>query len=149
MRGATLEDCYNLAPKLRKQDIEEIKANANIKPKDALIQGFQLSEVPVAIFDDKEEIVCMLGCCPTNIRSAAIVWLLASDGLAKNIPFRFLKHSRGVTDIFQKRYPVLYNFVDARNTLHLKWLKWLGFTIINKHYDYGYEKRLFYEFVRI
>ena len=57
MRGATLEDCYSLAPKLRKEDKEEIKANANIKPMDALIKGFQLSEVPISIFNDKEEIV--------------------------------------------------------------------------------------------
>ena len=149
MRGATLDDCYDLAPKLRKEDLKEIKANANIQPKDALIKGFQLSEVPVAIFNDKEEIVCMLGCCPTDIRSTAIVWLLASDDLKKDIPYRFLKHSRGVTEIFQKRYPVLYNFVDARNTLHIKWLKWCGFTFIKKHFDYGYEKRLFYEFIRI
>ena len=149
MRGATLDDCYDLAPKLRKEDLKEIKANANIQPKDALIKGFQLSEVPVAIFNDKEEIVCMLGCCRTDIPSAAIVWLLASDDLKKDIPYRFLKHSRGVTEIFQKRYPVLYNFIDARNTLHIKWLKWCGFTFIKKHFDYGYEKRLFYEFIRI
>ncbi len=149
MRGATLQDCYNLAPKLRKEDKEEIKANANIKAIDALIQGFQLSEVPISVFDDEEEIVCMLGCCPTDIRSAAIIWLLASDGLAKNLSYRFLKHCRGGMEIFQKRYPVLYNFIDARNTLHIKWLKWCGFTIIQKHYNYGYEKRLFYEFIRI
>ena len=73
LRGATLEDCYALAPKLRKADLKEIKANANIKAIDALIQGFQLSEVPISIFDDEEEIVCMLGCCPTDIRSAAII----------------------------------------------------------------------------
>ena len=58
-------------------------------------------------------------------------------------------YSKGVVEIFQKRYRVLYNFIDARNTLHIKWLKWCGFTFIQKHYDYGYEKRLFYEFVRI
>ena len=149
MRGATLEDCYELAPKLRKEDLQEIKANANIKGINALIQGLHLSEVPISIFNDKEEIVCMLGCCPTNIHSVATVWLLASEGLGKNLTYRFLKHSIGVTDIFQKRYQVLFNFVDARNTLHIKWLKWCGFTIINKHYNYGYEKRLFYEFIRI
>ena len=149
MRGAILDDCYKLAPKLRKADLQEIKANANIKAIDALLQGFHLSEVPISIFDDEEEIVCMLGCCPTNIHSAAIVWLLASDDLKKDIPLRFLRHSRGVVEIFQKRYPVLYNFIDARNTLHIKWLKWCGFHFINKHYGYGYEKRLFYEFIRI
>ena len=149
MRVATLEDCYTLATKLRKEDKEEIKANANIQPKEALIQSFRLSELPLAIVNDKNEVVSMFGCCRTANSSCAVVWLLASDDLKNDIPFRFLKHCREVTNIFQKRYQVLFNFVDARNTLHIKWLKWCGFTFINKHYNYGYEKRLFYEFIRI
>ena len=148
MRGATLDDCYELAPKLRKEDIKEIKANANLQPKDALIQGFQFSEIPLVIANEKDEVVSMFGCCPIANNPSALIWLLASDGL-KDISIPFLKQCRGVTDIFQKRYPILYNFVDERNTLHIKWLKWCGFTFINKHERFGYEQIPFYEFIRI
>lgn len=148
MRGATLEDCYELAPKLRKEDIEEIKANANYKPEDALIQGFQFSEVPLVIANEKDEVVSMFGCCPITNTPSALVWLLASDGLQK-ISKPFLRNNRMVIDIFQKRYPILYNFVDVRNTLHIRWLKWCGFTFINKHEQFGFERKPFYEFIRI
>ena len=39
--------------------------------------------------------------------------------------------------------------MDARNDLHIKWLKWMKFTFINKVNEFGYEKKPFYEFIKI
>ena len=44
---------------------------------------------------------------------------------------------------------MIWNYVDARNVVHIKWLKWLGFTIINKHNQFGIGRIPFYEFVKI
>jgi hypothetical protein len=46
-------------------------------------------------------------------------------------------------------YDVVYNNIDKRNTLHIKWLKWLEFSFIKEMPQYGHEKRPFLEFVRI
>ena len=46
-------------------------------------------------------------------------------------------------------YPILFNFVDARNTTHVKWIKYMGFSIIQEHATFGVEGRLFYEFAKI
>jgi len=67
----------------------------------------------------------------------------------KKISLSFIRNCKGVCDILQKDYQLLNNFVDARNTLHINWLKWMGFSFINKHQRYGVERRLFYEFVKI
>ena len=48
---------------------------------------------------------------------------------------------------WHKRFDLLYNWVDARNKVHVKWLRWLGFIFINKHHnDQGIP---FYEFVKV
>jgi hypothetical protein len=33
--------------------------------------------------------------------------------------------------------------------VHIKWLRWMGFTFISSHPKFGTEGRLFLEFVRI
>jgi len=41
-------------------------------------------------------------------------------------------------------YKYLYNFVDKRNTKALRWLKFIGFNIIEEIPEYGYSKIPFY-----
>ena len=52
----------------------------------------------------------------------------------------FLRHRRDVTDVLTKDYKILFNYVDAQNELHIKWLKWLDFTFINRHEKFGFRK---------
>ena len=59
------------------------------------------------------------------------LWLLATDNL-KDIKFPFLKENKKVIDFLNTKYKILWNFVDCRNSLHIKWLKWCGFKFINK-----------------
>jgi hypothetical protein len=61
----------------------------------------------------------------------------------------FLRKSKEVLAEMQKKYPLLFNVVDARNEVHVKWIGWLGFTFVKKHLNWGPEGRMFYEFVRI
>ena len=46
------------------------------------------------------------------------------------------------------QYSLLLNYVDADNTVSMKWLKSLGFKFI-KLLDYGVGQKPFYQFVRI
>ena len=45
--------------------------------------------------------------------------------------FRVLRRSRNVVHDMLSRYDELYNYVDARNTQAIRWLRWLGFTIMD------------------
>ncbi len=148
IKVASIQDAINLSNDLRKEDIEEIKAYANIKPKEALILGVQQSKIPLAIFNQKGQIVSMLGVRNIN-NHLGQVWLLASPKIEENFSITFLRHCKSVADVLVKDHKVLFNYVDVRNELHIKWLKWLNFTFINRHEEFGFEKRPFYEFVRI
>ena len=148
MRIATVQDAKQLATILREDDIAECKAHSNIGPEEALVVGVQLSHLPIGIFLNDNHCIAIVGVVPET-KKVGRIWLLASDDLKLNLSYRFLKHCHKVCDLLNKSFPVLYNHVDARNDLHIKWLKWMKFTFINKVNDFGYEKRPFYEFIKI
>tara|TARA_B100000530_G_scaffold75944_1_gene45326 strand:+ start:1845 stop:2078 length:234 start_codon:yes stop_codon:yes gene_type:complete len=73
--------------------------------------------------------------------------MVGTDGIL-DVSTRFLRESRKYADEMQENYPLLWNFVDAKNTVHHRWLQWLGFTLIRK-IKYGVLQGDFYEFARI
>jgi len=145
MAKATQQDCLVLGKKLRKEDQEEIKAFANLNGVQALSMGVIHSHLTVSIFT-KDDVICAMFGVQGEIGKDAAVWMLASDEI-QEVAVPFLKQNRKVIDYLNKLHPVLHNVVDARNTLHLKWLKWCGFTFINKQ-NIGYENKPFYSFIR-
>ena len=98
IKVATIQDAINLSKDLRKEDIEEIKAYANIKPKEALILGIQQSKIPLGIFNQKGEIVSLCGVRSINPYLGQ-VWLLASPKIQDNFSMTFLRHCRAVADV--------------------------------------------------
>ena len=146
LRVATEQDCIYLSENLRKEDYQEIKAVSGLPPLASLIIGLRISDVPLVICDENNKPVAMLGVVPQGL--FGVIWMVGTEEL-KKISLSFIKNCKGVCDVLQKNYQLLCNFVDARNTLHINWLKWMGFSFINKHQRYGVERRLFYEFVKI
>jgi hypothetical protein len=80
--------------------------------------------------------------------SVGSVWLLGSKGIV-DVQREFLRHSKFWVDQLQEGYDVICNCVYEGNTVHIKWLKWLGFTFIRKIDSYGSLGLSFYEFLRI
>lgn len=76
------------------------------------------------------------------------VWMLATPEITRSA--RSVVHwTPSVLRGWHERRPLLFNHVDARNELHIRWLKRLGFTFIALHPEHGIERRPFYEFVRL
>ncbi len=72
------------------------------------------------------------------------IWMLASDKLKH--------HARGLCvqskielDSLKQNYSMLFNIVDERNKMTMKWLKWLGFEFGQSH-ALGQDNQLFKEF---
>ena len=145
-RKATLQDAFTLAPKLRKEDIAEIRATIGEEPDNALVFAFFASEDCYAICDGNGAVIGMFGVSRTGADEGSI-WMVASDELRRH-GLEFLRKCREWIAAFNAKYPLLFGYTDCRNTLHHKWLKWCGFTFINKA-PFGVEGRPFYAFVRI
>lgn len=141
------EDAYLVAPRMRQEDINEVKAASGLGPLEGLQRGIEASAECYTIWVGDNPIG-IFGVVPTGNESIGCVWMLGTD-IIKEHQIEFLRKSIEWRDEFQNTYSVLFNNIDARNTLHIKWLQWLGFTFINQFPEYGAELRPFYQFVRI
>ena len=131
-----------LAPRLRYEDKREILDSVGLNPYQALRQGFVLSEICLTIVDTKDVPVGIFG-----VGSDGAIWLLATPEI-KRIRFSFLRESRKVVNLLNHKYKLLWNYVDCRNELHLRWLKWCGFKFLRK-INYGVNQKPFYEFIKL
>ncbi|MBU4566996.1 MAG: DUF2833 domain-containing protein [Proteobacteria bacterium] len=147
VREATAQDAFELAPKLRQADLDEIEARSGREPINVLLEGITYSAVPAAVIGDKEEVIALFGVTPTPMAGVGAIWLLGSDGLW-TYRWQFLKESRQWVEDLNKAWPVLWNLVYAENELHIKWLKWLGFEFVKLHEKYGVAQKPFWEFIR-
>ncbi|MDA0798710.1 MAG: hypothetical protein O2884_08580 [Chloroflexi bacterium] len=120
----------DLASRLRKADREEVWASHRLAPVDAVMDAVLRSRdpsmgtvdgVPVIVFGDAPD---------TPIGTSTSPWMLATDELERHAR-TFLLLSRvflhELTDDCGFRY--LHNYVDARNLISIRWLRWLGFTV--------------------
>lgn len=133
---------------LRKADVDEIKAASGMHPLDALVMGYEESDECYTIWANEERLGMFGVSQDAGNQSVGRVWLLGTDGIMAH-KYDFLRKSVQWRDELHKRFPVLYNNIDARNEVHIKWLQWLDFSFINSMENYGYEGRPFYQFVRL
>ena len=146
VRPARLEDVEWIAPRLRDADRDEVLAAVGIAPEEALVEGFERSTKTFAGFYEEEPfIVFGVG---TGQPDVGWPWLLGTDKI-REARMGFLRQSEYWLNELHEGHPLLFNYVDARNTLHIRWLKWMGFSFINLHQEYGVGRLPFYEFVRI
>jgi hypothetical protein len=146
VRTATRADVEYLGPRLRSADVDEVRAMGGVKPLTALTMSFHYSDTALSICTNDDLPMGMFGV--TRWDDRGMVWMLASDELLKHSRI-FLRQSRDWVKLLNDEYPVLFNYVDERNTVHIRWIKWCGFTFINRHERMGVERRPFLEFVRI
>lgn len=141
-------DSDELEPVLREADRREIQAAFGVTLT-SCVRRIQDTGILCTICTDDDEVVGLFGAVPTCDLSAA-VWLVGSDALTKP-PLRrqFLVEGKHYLDALHQYRPLLWNYVDERNRVHIRWLQWMGFTFLNRHEKYGLEQRPFLEFVRL
>lgn len=145
-RLATIKDIKYLAPRLRFEDKREILSNSGSTPYEALMNGYIENVIVFTIVNEHNKPVAIFGISDVG-QNVGAIWLLATDNL-KDIKYPFLRECKKVINFLNTKYKILWNFVDCRNSLHIKWLKWCGFKFINKQ-KYGVLNEPFYEFIKI
>ena len=72
------------------------------------------------------------------------VFMLCTPAI-DNYPITFAREARKYIE--SRPEPYLWNIIDARNTVHLKLLKWLGFEFLEE-FEYGPNNLTFIKFYR-
>lgn len=143
------DDAYSLFTRLRKADLEELKAGRGVTPLEALLQGIHNSDHCFTILNPWKVPLAIFGTVPTADPNYSIIWMLGSDELV-DYKIEFLRRSRKWIDRLHllTKSPILGNWVDARNGVHIKWLKWVGCNFVNK-LNMGVEQLPFLEFMHL
>ncbi|MBP2312989.1 hypothetical protein [Azospirillum soli] len=143
---ATAEHAAHLAPRLRKADVEEIAASSGRTPIESLQCSVASSAESYAVISDGQPIA-IFGVV-SIVDGVGFPWLMGSDELSQ-YPEAFIKSCMPVIEFFHGRFPVLTGMIDARNTLHLRWLEWCGFELVQRHPDFGVGGVDFWQFRRV
>lgn len=141
-------DAECLAPKLRDADNDELRAGTGLSPLAALQAGADHSMICCTIIDNTYHVAGMFGIVHEG--DFGRIWMLGSDALARPpLSIQFLRECKRHVALMEKPFKIIGNEIDQRNTLHVRWLKWLGFSFVERLDDYGPEHRTFYSFVKV
>lgn len=150
VRASVWHDPIGMAERMRIEDKAEVVAASGHTPLQALAHAFLNSEECYTVdFNGKPS--AMFGCVPseadTGVRLGTI-WLLGTDDIPL-FTWPFLRNSRTWLDRVCEGFDIVGNFVDERNKQHVKWLRWLKFTFVARHPEFGHLGLPFLEFVKI
>ena len=143
-------DIRIVADSMRAEDVAEVKAHSGLDPDQALLLSYFHSEPCLSIVSRHGDVIGMWGVVPQEDRTGRI-WMLGTDAMLDDLQDRrtFLRQSKEVLRELHHQFILLFNEVDARNTVHIRWLRWMGFTFVRYRPNYGTEGRPFYEFCKV
>lgn len=114
------------AENMRKQDRAEVMAAYGHSPLEALERAMKHGAI-AALADGK--VVAVYGISSRSpITRVGSPWMLTTNEVEKHRKL-FLKHTKQQVNQWRREYTVMFNYVDARYTQAIRWLKWLGFTV--------------------
>lgn len=145
VRPAEPSDADGLAPRLRSADRSEIQAAVGpMSPAVVLRRGVEASAPCFAVVTNGI-VLALFGVVPiARLPETGSVWLLASEDFAARPSF-IVRSSKAWLAQLHERYRVLTNYVDARNEIHIRWLRWCGFVFVRRIERFGVMGLPFYE----
>lgn len=143
---ATAADAHELEANLRPADRRELEEVSGKPALSGLLLGVLVSDPALTLRTPDGALIGLLGVIRQG-PGRGLVWMSGTNELAKR-SVAFLRGSRDVIAKLQEQYPTLYNAVDARNEVHIRWLRWLGFHLIRATHQ-GPNRVPVYEFARI
>lgn len=133
---------------LRQADRQELQALSDRPAVDTLLDGGVNSQPSCTVVGNSGLGAGMFGAINEGAGSGRI-WLLGTDELiTPPLCRQFLRESKAYVRGMERRYKVLHNHVMEANELHVRWLKWCGFTFIRR-VNRGRSGEPFLDFIKV
>lgn len=120
-----MEDLRHVCAHMRPADRQECMAFTGLPPEatlpSAVAQGALAMVVP-----ETGEVIGLCGVDKCSLADFGLIWMCATTALSDH-RHAFLRHAKALISAAHIHFPRIGNMVDARNTLHVRWLALLGF----------------------
>lgn len=127
--SATVAHAADLAPHLREADRLEVEAASGLDPLAELQRSLAMSvEAWTGTVDGAPACIFGVGLL-SLLGGEGSPWLLGSDLVTRH-SVAFARRNKAMVRGWSKAFPVLRNFVDVRNVVSVRWLRWLGFKLL-------------------
>lgn len=140
----TYEHAFYLGPRLRRADLDEIKAGSGNDGTGSLLKSASCSEMAWTFFHP-ETLLPHTMAGAGHVEGICRVWLLCMPYDVAMKKF-ILSVYQQVIDYMHKLNPLLVNWVDVRHVEAISWLKRAGFTLSGPE-PFGVEGRPFYKLI--
>lgn len=140
-------DIAELIVLMRESDRRELRAaHGDRSPHDIVREAYGLTPQPKTARTDDGHMLALFGVVPVGpiLTAVGAPWMLATQRLDR-YPSKLMSISRDYIAMMHERYPVMINYVDARNNASIRYLKRLGFTIDDPK-PFGYAGLPFHRF---
>lgn len=138
------EDIAGILRDVRQADIDEIVEGLGVSLESELVDGIAGSLNARKIVVDGQIVAVFGDAVHSLLGSVGVPWLISTVHVEQHAR-AFLKVCRPEVQGMLTRHRHLFNYVDARNTAAIRWLKWLGFDF-GEAVPYGPKRLPFYPF---
>lgn len=145
IRLASHEDVVDIAERLRDADLTEIRAAGHSSPEDSLLLGLGSEDPCYVAVDCDGRAQVIFGTNPSHTPLVGWVWMMATDEIRSH-KVQIVRQTHEVIERLGSGYRVLGNAVHADNRLHIRWLRWAGFSFLK---EFTFHGNRFYEFAKI
>lgn len=148
-RPATPDDVRYLLPRLRDADRAEVRALTGLPAAAVISQCIEASDQCWVGCTDDDEPGVLWGTQPVfGVPEVGWIWMVCTDLMLQH-RWEFLAQAKRYLPVAHAKYPILTNHVDARNAVHIKWLRFMGFSFLRRIERWGAEGIPFIEFARL
>lgn len=134
---------FVIGSNLRNADILELKASGYPDPEEAMAGIIATSDCHVMWLNGKRQAI-------GGISDSGIIWTMTTKELIEDYPREFFGASLKFLMIAFEDHEIVQNEIWSGNTVHMKWLERMGFTIIkDKPISHHLTGEIFYKFFKL
>lgn len=149
IRRATVADAIYVAPRLREADKQETWAYLGLDPLNVLPRNVAQDPNTWTMVGNDGSPVGLFGVSAVaTLPYFGLVWMCSTDAIHDHKRELIVMAPQWL-DKLHALHPLLGNHIDARNTVHVRWLRRMGFSLLRTHQHFGVEGRPFHEFARL